>query len=270
MVNRLLTVCFGLEIPEKLVLYSASLIASHLMSSELYKAIEQLYKVFAKYPVNSNMDGSPIYHDLAQWNRALLSKPLRQLSLEEDLRIYYFKAISTWGGVADFKHFLPRIFEQLTTLPMGIEEWVVLNKLNYSHYETWPPSEQAAVHRFLLSFWQMLLSESSNMIDSFFDDYFPAIANVYPDFNHLLELWAADGSQEAAQRLASFVCQKEKWVLKKQVLPGFYDSEPLGKLFYEWLHSPVALAKLKRAVPWEAHPYLDLELAPIIQQLEQR
>ena len=238
------------------------------MRPELHEAIEQLYKVFGKYPASSNMDGSLMYHDLAQWNRALLSKLPHQLSLEEDLRVYYFKAISTWGGVADFKHFLPRIFEQLTTLPMGIEEWVALDKLKYSHYEAWPVLEQAAIHRFLIAFWQMLICEASDIIDAFFDSYFPAIANVYPNFNHLLELWATDDSQESAQRLAAFICQKEKWVLKKRVLPGFRDSEPLGKLFLEWLHSPVALAKLKRAVPLESYPYLDLELAPIIKQLE--
>jgi hypothetical protein len=238
--------------------------------TELHEAIEQLYVVFAKYPANPNMDGSPVYHELAQWNRALLSKPLRQLSLEEDLRVYYFKAITTWGSVAHFKHFLPRIFEQLTKLPIGIEEWSALNKLNYGHYETWPAREQAAVHRFLVAFWQMLLCKESDLIDSFFAQYFPAIANVYPDFNHLLELWAADDSQEAAQRLATFVCEKEKWILKKRVLSGFYDSEPLGKLFFEWLHTSAALDKLKQAVPWEAHPYLDLELISILQQLEQR
>jgi hypothetical protein len=239
------------------------------MSFELHEAIEQLYKVFNKYPANSNMGGSPLYYDLAQWNRALLAKQLRQLSLEKDLNVYYFKAMTTWGGVEDFKHFLPRILEQLTTLPSGVEEWVALSKLNYGHYEAWPAREQDAVHQFLLAFWQMLLCKELDLIDAFFDNYFPAIANVYPDFNHLLELWAAADSQAAAQRLASFVCQKEKWVLKKRVLPGFHDSEPLGKLFFEWLHSPAAVAKLKQAVTWEAHPYLDLEVMSILSQLEQ-
>ena len=240
------------------------------MNPELREAIEQLYKVFNKYPANPNMDGSPMYHDLAQWNLALMAKPLRALDIEEDLRVYYFKAITTWGSVNDFKHFLPRIFELLTTLPLGIEEWVALSKLHYAHYETWPAPEQAAIHRFLLAFWQMLLNEESDRIDALFSDYFPSIANVFPDFKKLLELWAAAESQEAAQRLATFVCDKEKWLLKKQMLPGFYDSEPLGKLFFEWLHTPTALAKLKQAVSWEAHPYLDLELIPILQQLKQQ
>lgn len=243
------------------------------MNLELREAIEHLYKVFNKYPANPNMDGSPMYHDLAQWNRALLAKPLRELSIDkgdEDLVVYYFKAMTTWGNVNDFKHFLPRIFELLTTIPRGIEEWVALNKLHYGHYETWPAVEQAAVHRFLLAFWQMLLNEESEWIDALFFNYFPSIASVFPDFNILLELWAAADSQEAAQRLAVFVCEKEKWILKKRVLPGFHDSAPLGEQFFDWLHSAPALAKLKKAKPSEDDPYLDLQLAPIIQQLEQQ
>jgi hypothetical protein len=57
------------------------------MNLELREAIEHLYKVFNKYSANPNMDGSPMYHDLAQRNRALLAKPLRELSMEEDLNI---------------------------------------------------------------------------------------------------------------------------------------------------------------------------------------
>ncbi|MGI4874840.1 MAG: hypothetical protein ACRYFX_27105 [Janthinobacterium lividum] len=238
------------------------------MTSELHEAIEQLYRVFAKYPADPNMDGSPMYHDLSQWNQALLAKPLHKLSIEEDLLGYYFKAMITWGGVADFKHFLPRIFELLTTLPTGIDENVALGKLTYGKYETWPASEQAAIHQFLLAFWQMLLSEASDWIDTFSADYFPAIANVYPDFNQLLQLWTAAENQEAAQRLAWFVCRHTKQLLKKRVFPRATKSELLGRLFLEWLHTPAAVAKLKRAVPDESAPYLNFELDPIIKELE--
>ncbi len=116
----------------------------------------------------------------------------------------------------------------------------------------------------------MLLNEESEWIDALFNQYFPAIASVFPDFNRLLELWAAAGSQEAVQRLAFFVCEEEKWILKKRALPGFYDSAPLGEQFFEWLHSAPVLAKLKQAKPSEDDPYLDLQLAPIIKQLEQQ
>jgi hypothetical protein len=240
------------------------------MNLELREAIEHLYKVFNKYPANPNMDGSPMYHDLAQWNRALLAKPLRELSMEEDLNIYYAKAMTTWGDLNDFKHFLPRIFELLTIMPTGIMEEVALGKLRYGHYETWPATEQAAIHWYLLAFWQVLLNEESEWIDALFHAYFPAIANVFPDFNQLLELWATADSQVAAQRLASFVYLNEERILKKAVLLGFQNLAPLDKQFFEWLHSAPALSKLRQAKPSEDEPYLNLQLVPIIQQLEQQ
>ena len=238
-------------------------------AAKLHKAITRLYKVFAKYPVNPRMNGSPLYHELAQWNRALTTKPLKELS-EEDLSVYYFKALTTWGNVNDFKHFLPRILELLTELPTILEEWVALDKLNYGHYDDWPADEQAAIHQFLLAFWQTLLCEESTHIDALFEGYFPAIANVYPDFNRLLQLWSATDRQPAAQRLASFICRYAKQVLQKRVLPGFRDSIARGELFFEWLQSDSAVALMKKAVSSEAEPYLDLELAPIISKLEQR
>ncbi len=238
-------------------------------AAKLPEVIAHLYKVFARYPANVGMNGSPLYHELAQWNRSLTAKPLKELS-EEDLRIYYFKALTTWGNTNDFKHFLPRILELLTKLPSGLEEWVALDKLNYGLYKNWPAVERDAIHQFLLGFWQMLLHAESPQIDAQFDGYFPAIANVYPDFKQLLQLWAMANVQPAAQRLAVFVCRYAKQVLQKRVLPGFRNSMPRGALFFEWLQSDSALALLKKAVSSEEAPYLDLELAPIIGKLEQR
>jgi hypothetical protein len=239
------------------------------MSLELLESIERLYKVFADYPANPKMDGSPMYHELAAWNRALMAKPLRELSAAEDLRIYHFKAMTTWGDVKDFKHFLPRIFELLTTLPPDFEEWVALGKLHYGHYETWPALEQTAIHQFLLAFWQMLLSQESVQIDAVFGDYFSAIANIYPNFKQLLQLWEENKSQQAAQHLAIF-CLNTKKIFIKRVLPGIQDSAPLGEQFFNWLHSAPALVKLKQAKPSDDDPYLDLQIAPIIEQLEQQ
>ena len=238
------------------------------MTPELAEAIEQLYRVFARYPANPAMDGSPMYHDLAQWNRALIAKPLRELSAE-DLRIYHFKALTTWGSVADFKHFLPRIFELLTTLPDDFEEWVALDKLNHGAYESWSAPEIAAVRQFLLAFWRWLLCGEFERINAFFENYFPAIAHVYPDFDKLLQLWADADCQLASQRLADFVCRNTKQLLKKRIFPGSDKSELLGKQFFAWLHSPAALRMLQAAKATPENPYLNLELEPVIKQLEQ-
>jgi hypothetical protein len=236
---------------------------------ELHESIEQLYNVFAKYPANPHMDGSPYFQEeIGQWNKLVSSKPLRELS-GEDLQIYYFKAMTTWGGLNDFKHFLPRIFELLADLPDDIDEWVALNKLKYGHYETWADDERAAVHRFLLAVWQRLLMEDSAVADAFFDGYFSAIANVYPEFDHLLHSWLAAENPRATRRLAEFICSNEKKVLKKQLLPGYADMPQQGQLFLTWLRSPAVIKKLKQTVPSESSPYIEMQLAPVLYQLQQ-
>jgi len=215
------------------------------MSLELQEAIKLLYVAFRRYPLNPTMVGSPLYSELPTWNRSLAVRPLRQLS-EDDLSIFYFKAMTTWGSVDDFRHFLPRIFEVLTTLPLGWEEWVALDKLNYSQWRTWPEPEQTAVEAYLLAFWNELLTTLDESADAFCGHYFAAIANVYPNVNELLRRWEQAPSVGLI-RLGCYAHDNYYDLRKKKRLSAFDQRTDLAPAVLAWLATDTMLAQLESA-----------------------
>jgi hypothetical protein len=77
-------------------------------SPALQTAVAGLYATFAPYPLGK-VAGCP--HCVYPQDIALIhSAPMRALSAEQ-LEKYGWKAMTTWGDVADFKHFAPRLFE---------------------------------------------------------------------------------------------------------------------------------------------------------------
>ena len=121
------------------------------MTNELKIAIENLYLTFSIYPFQSTMNGCPCcVSDLDKKN--IHVKQLRNLN-EEDLSKYAFKAMTTWGDLADFKHFLPRIFELLATTNFPVDSQIVLGKLEYGNWNEWPQAEKVSIQQFLVAWW---------------------------------------------------------------------------------------------------------------------
>src|SRR2546430_7623713 len=91
----------------------------------------------------------------------IASKPLRKL-IAGDLERYAFKAITTWGEVHDFKHFLPRLLELAAeagevghTAPETL-----LHKLAFGQWRTWPRPEVEAIETLFPTLLTELLSSS--------------------------------------------------------------------------------------------------------------
>ena len=80
------------------------------------------------------------------------SKQLRDLD-EDDLSRYAFKAMTTWGDTDDFKHYLPSIFELLSTTDFIVDTFVVLGKLEYGKWQEWTDIEKNAITQFLWAWW---------------------------------------------------------------------------------------------------------------------
>lgn len=120
-----------------------------LASTAIQPAIEALYEVFARYPLVARMRRCA-HCGLETAERRLHAAPLRELSAI-DLRPYAFKAISTFGGVDEFRHFLPRIAE-LIALERAIgacDFGVLIRKIDYAGWIRWPQPEQDVVIRWL-------------------------------------------------------------------------------------------------------------------------
>lgn len=109
----------------------------------LTSAIETLYETFARYPVGATVLGCPCCVD-QKHGRVLASSPLRAIP-DEVLERYAFKAMTTWGSEDDFKHFLPAIWERMTTVRFGVDAQTVYGKLPYAEWARWPERERAAV-----------------------------------------------------------------------------------------------------------------------------
>lgn len=158
------------------------------MSEKLKKSIENLYKVFAKYPLKDKIKGCP--HCISDdADDVLHSKPLRKL-LPEDFSFYSYKAITTFGNEEDFKHFLPRMFELMSEGKevCGLGEEILIGKLECAKWLEWNAVEKSAVENFLTE----LIRYSSDFAEEkcyLTETFLAGIANVVEDIKPYLNLW---------------------------------------------------------------------------------
>ena len=73
-----------------------------------------LYETFKSYRLTGQIPKCPCGCISEKMEIKIYSKPLHELT-KEDLVFYLGKAMTTWGEVRHFKHFLPRIFELIAT-----------------------------------------------------------------------------------------------------------------------------------------------------------
>jgi hypothetical protein len=169
-------------------------------------------------------------------------RALRELT-QDDLGLYAGKAMTTWGTVEDFKHFLPRLFELTAAFQALYEEYVVLNKLDYGQWRSWPPAEIAAVERYLLALWDVVLVSEPWQ----FHGYFEALAGIYPHFEELLARWEASTDPKAWTLLGEEVYYYQQALLQDKYFHGFLVSLPLSLCFRKWVSSQTVRDKLLEA-----------------------
>lgn len=160
-----------------------------MIPENLERSIENLYSTFSQYEINSKIIGCPCcVSDLDK--EKIHSKELRDLQ-EEDLSRYAFKALTTFGKVNDFKHFLPRILELLVDDNLGVSTFVIFGKLEYGSWKNWESEEQEVIKIFLFEWWKYFLERQT-----YFDkDLFYGIYKLTKNIDKLLQIWKVDITQ---------------------------------------------------------------------------
>ena len=227
------------------------------MTIRLKIAIQNLYDAFSKYTANPNMKGSPYSGDIDLLNKELFSKPLEDLTASE-LSKFTGKAMTTWGEVDDYKHFLPRIFELTAEWNTPYEIWIAFDKLEYGNWKTWEETEQSAIHEYMRAMWENLLKDDSEKAEWEFMEYFSALAHFYPTFSHLLETWENDEEKTATKHLANLVFNEGVNMFDNGAINSFPRQSGRVPELKNWLLSDKIVRRLEAAFyRYEHEPFAE-------------
>jgi hypothetical protein len=212
-------------------------------------AINNLYMAFAAYRIGDDFDGCDCCVD-PKHSVTLTSRPLRELTFG-DLERYASKAMTTWGNVRHFKHFLPRILElSIEHRDDFLDLAVVFGKLAYANFDAWPQREKEAVNQFFAEYWDRQLAEPIvGAIEDAIDTVLCAISNALPSVQLLLKKWINTPTDNAKRHLATFILNNAASLQKRSRLSNaFWDpsGEPHREVVY-WLLSDEVLDFLSTA-----------------------
>lgn len=130
-------------------------------TSPLQRAVDRCYEVFSRCSQPLVLDVSPLRNQ--DRLKVLTSLPLRLLS-DEQIGPYAGWALTTVGGIDDFRYFLPRILEQATqerSWP-GLDPAVIGEKLKRAKWLDWREVEQAAIRSLFEEAWRQALLRHSD------------------------------------------------------------------------------------------------------------
>jgi hypothetical protein len=211
-----------------------------LATDAIESAVERLYSVFASYSANL-ADRSP-HAGITEADAAKLqSRPLRELAVS-DLDRYMRSALTTWGGVSEFKHFLPRIFELVVRRPTAIDP-LVFEKLDAAEWRSWPREEQDAVEIYLAALWRWALALSPDVVNA--GDLLRGIGLSGHDLAPWLDVWRRDRSPTATDQLALFVVDMDN-DLQLGHLPSYWHPKDHATML-SFLSEPATRSRVEEA-----------------------
>lgn len=218
---------------------------SKLPRAPVESALEALYATFSRYG-GTHLEGCP--HCVSFEDSAALRRtPLRQLAAELDR--YLFKAMTTWGGEEDFKHFLPRLLELYAA---SADASLLCDKLVYARWRSWAEIEQRAVETYLLALWRAGLTERGPPLpdDPLLETILALDLDLAPyDPRTMLDAWRSERSRESVRSLARFVLEHGValfWPSPSDGRPALWHARPeVAAAVRAWLLEPETRALLE-------------------------
>lgn len=200
------------------------------MTEEFTIAKEELYKTFEKYPFKSSIECCPCCVSDSD-KSTLFSKQLRDLE-DDDISKYVFKAMTTWGDVNDFKHYLPRIFELAATRKLMVDTFVVFGKLHYGKWNEWEADEQEVILKFLKAWWKFDINNATYFNASVLIE----INKTLHDLKGMLNVWNVSIDTQGFRNYVDFVETHYYDLNEKNKLFNDLNQDELRTLI-EWVKS---------------------------------
>lgn len=200
------------------------------MNLQLIDATNTLYRVFKKYTIQDNLRSRSC--DCCVTNediRLLLSKPLKDLN-EDDIGHFLRSAISTYGGIEDFKHFLPRILELMQDPNSSIlNDFTTFEKLNYSEWKTWNIDEIEAIETY---FQELLISALENNLETIEECI--DLNLKYTNFNKVCKILANTNSKQLINTIVENTINSYYYKIDDKLFNFFSSQVILNKLENEF------------------------------------
>ena len=199
------------------------------MQSAIGNAIEKLYEAFTNVPKPKTIAGCPCCIEGKKID-VLLSKPLREITADE-LSSYAFSLFNTVGSEADFKYFLPRIWDLLVgDWFFYVDPEVILGKLSYVRWQEWEENQRFAIE---------------NFIESAFASFVLRTTKIDCDFHHDRDSWLCASAHTG-------IAMEPLLKRIEQHPPAFID-------LYEHNSLPIAEGKLANSF-WQNIPDIHQEV----------
>ena len=223
-------------------------------------AIENLYSVFSSFRLRDQIEVCNHCHDLKE-AQLIRSKSLRSLRVDE-LHHYIRDAMTAWGDDYDFRHFLPRILElcaldeRLTS--EFVDEPIVLGKLRYGKWQTWPEAQRQAVRNYLHALWELKIEHQfpwEDFTPPLIEGWLCAIGQAEDDLHLYLHRWTVSTSLAAIGNLSHFIVSVWEEVLKGKLSDTFWQGRKEQCLqVVKWLSGETVKAALLNASPQNLTP----------------